>query len=139
MEESMEQGGAGRENRHSRMGIASFIIAILTTVLIVVLFIIAGVIGASVFSGADPGSIDPQSIQDSPAFAGLALVGIGFIVGIGLFLVGLVLGLIGIFQRRRKRLFAVLGTIFNGLAVLAVVAVVVIGLVVGTSLSIAWA
>lgn len=135
----MEQGGAGRENRHSRMGIASFIIAILTTVLIVVLFIIAGVIGASAFSGADPQSIDPQSIQDSPAFAGLALVGIGFIVGIGLFLVGLVLGLIGIFQRRRKRLFAVLGTIFNGLAVLAVVAVVVIGLVVGASLSIAWA
>jgi quinol-cytochrome oxidoreductase complex cytochrome b subunit len=103
------------------------VIAILATVAIVALFVIAALVGASAFGGADPQSIDPQSLQDSPAFTGLALVGIGFLVCIILYFVGLVLGLVGIFQKRRKRLFAILGTVANGLAVLVVVSLLVLG------------
>ena len=126
--EKMEHGEApARRSKHSKMGVTSLVIAILATVAIVALFVIAALVGASAFGGADPQSIDPQSLQDSPAFTGLALVGIGFLVCIILYFVGLVLGLVGIFQKRRKRLFAILGTVANGLAVLVVVSLLVLG------------
>ncbi|MGI8909607.1 MAG: hypothetical protein ACR2JR_03505 [Rubrobacteraceae bacterium] len=124
----MEHGEApARESRHSKLGVTSLVIAILATVGIVALFVIAALVGASAFGGTNPQTLDPQSIQNSPAFAGLALVGIGFLVCIILYFVGLVLGLVGIFQRRRKRLFAILGTVANGLAVLVVVSLLVLG------------
>jgi len=126
----MEYGESARENRHSRMGIASFVISILATVLIVTLFIIAVVIGASAFGNVqDPQTIDPQSLQDSPALAGLAAVGLGILASIVFYLIGLVLGVAGIIQRRRKRLFAVLGAVFNGIVLLVVVALVAFGVV----------
>ncbi len=110
------------------MGIASFVISILTTVLVVVLFVVASVAGASAF-GSDPQSIDPQSLQDSPGFVGLALAGFGILACIFFYLLGLALGVAGIFQRRRKRLFAILGTAFNGLVLLVVVALLAFGVV----------
>lgn len=131
----MEHGGpvrvgSEREDRHSRMGIASFVIFILATVLVVTLFIIAAVIGASAFGNVqDPQSIDPQSLQDSPALAGLAAVGLGILGSIAFYLLGLVLGIAGVIQRRRKRLFAVLGAVFNGIIMLLVVGLVVFGVV----------
>jgi hypothetical protein len=120
----MEHGGpvrvgSERENRHSRMGIASFVISIL-----------AAVIGASAFGDVqDPQSIDPQSLQDSPALAGLAAVGLGILGSIAFYLLGLVLGVAGIIQRRRKRLFAVLGAVFNGIVLVLVVGLVAFGFV----------
>ncbi len=116
-----------RENRHSKLGVTSLAIAILATVGIVALFVIAALVGASALGGADPQTLDPQSIQNSPAFAGLALVGIGFLVCVILYFVGLALGLVGIFQRRRKRLFAILGAVANGLAVIVVLSLLVLG------------
>ncbi|MBA3423342.1 MAG: hypothetical protein ACR2HO_07205 [Rubrobacteraceae bacterium] len=124
----MEHGEAPvQERKHSKLGVASLVIAILATVVIVVLFVIAAIIGASALGGSDPQSLDPQSLQGSPAFAGLALVGIGFLVCIVLYFVGLVLGLVGVFQRRRKRLFAIFGAVANGLAVLVIVSLLVLG------------
>ncbi len=126
----MEYGGTTRENKHSRMGIASFAISVLTTVLVVILFVAASVIGSSAFGDVeDPQSMDPQSLQDSPVLAGLALVGLGFLACTALYLLGLALGVAGIVQRRRQRLFAVLGTVFNGIIVLVVVALIAFGVV----------
>ena len=122
--------GSERENRHSRMGIASFVISILATVLVVTLFIIAAVIGTSAFGNVqDPQSIDPQSLQESPALVGLAAVGLGMLASIAFYLLGLGLGVAGIIQRRRKRLFAVLGAIFNGIVLLLIVGLVAFGFV----------
>jgi hypothetical protein len=77
----------------------------------------------------DPQSIDPQSLQDSPALAGLAAVGLGILGSIAFYLLGLVLGVAGFIQRRRKRLFAVLGAVFNGIVLLLVVGLVAFGFV----------
>ncbi len=123
----MEQGEAPVRDRNSKAGITSLVIAILATVGVVVLFVIAALIGASALGGTDPQSFDPQSFQKSGAFAGFALVGIGFLACIILYFIGLVLGLVGVFQRRRKRLYAVLGAVANGLAVLAIVSLLVLG------------
>src|SRR3712207_3446696 len=126
--EVMGYDGTSRENQHLRVGIASFAISVLTTVLVVILFVAASVIGASAFGDVeDPQSMDPQSLQDSPVLAGLALVGLGFLACTALYLLGLALGVAGIVQRRRQRLFAVLGTVFNGLIVLVVVALIAFG------------
>ncbi len=110
------------------MGIASFVIAILTTVLVVILVVVAGVVGASALENVqDPQNVDPQSLQDSPALAGLALVGLGMLACVAFYLLGLALGVAGIVQRRRNRLFGVLGTIFNGVVVVLLVALIAFG------------
>lgn len=114
-----EYGGIGREDKHSRMGIASLVLAILVGVLV---FLIIG--GAGVLEASTPGGMD----EDSPL---VVLIGFAVIGCLLANLVGLGLGIAGMIQRRRKKLFAILGAIFNGLVVLVVLAVIVLGLVLG--------
>ena len=122
---------------HSRLGIASFIIAILATVIIVV-----GVVVVASFSGQvigpDPQSLTPQDIQqnleNSPgATAALGVAGISFIVGPLLYLLGLALGVAGLIQRRRRKLFSWLGTVLNVLPLLAIVGLFVLSAVLSSA------
>jgi hypothetical protein len=123
--------GTARENAHSRMGIASFVIAILATAVLVALFVIGGVVAASAFENVDPQALDPESVQGSPAFAALALIGIGVFGCLVLYVVGLGLGIAGLIQSLRKRLFSVLGTALNGLVIFVFVALFALGSLVG--------
>ena len=123
--------GTARENAHSRMGIASFVIAILATVVLVALFVVGGVVAASAFQNVDPQALGPESVQSSPAFAELALIGIGVLGCLVLHVVGLGLGIAGLIQRLRKRLFSVLGTALNGLVIFVFVALFALGSIVG--------
>ena len=131
----MEYGGGGADGRlgHTRMGIASVIIAVLATVLIVILVIVAGSVATSLFQGQDPAAIDPQSLENSPEATSLAIVGFGVLGSFLLYFVGLGLGVAGIFQRRKKRIFGILGAVFNGLVLLAVVMLFVVAFVVGAA------
>jgi hypothetical protein len=117
------------------MGVTSFVIAILVTVVIVVLFIVAGSLTAQALQGVEPQSATPQEVQerlqDSPAAAALALSGIGIFVCLFLYLLGIGLGIAGIVQGQRKRLFSVLGAVFNGGAILVFVVLTLFGLVAG--------
>jgi hypothetical protein len=113
------------------MGIASFAIAILATVVLVALFVAGGVVAASAFENVDPQTLDPESVQNSPAFAGLALIGIGIFGCLVLYVIGLGLGVAGLIQGTRKRLFSVLGTALNGLVLAAMVVLLALGSVVG--------
>ncbi|MDQ4128272.1 MAG: hypothetical protein M3151_10060 [Actinomycetota bacterium] len=123
--------GAARENAHSRMGVASLVIAILATVVLVALFVAGGILAASAFENVDPQTLDPESVRNSPAFAGLALIGVGVFGCLILYVVGLGLGVAGLFQRTRKRLFSALGTALNGLILVAMVVLFALGSVVG--------
>jgi hypothetical protein len=123
--------GTVRENAHSRMGIASFVIAILATVVLVALFVVGGIVAASAFENVDPQALDPESVQSSPAFAGLALIGIGVFGCLVLYVIGLGLGIAGLIQSVRKRLFSVLGTALNGFVLFVFVALFALGSVVG--------
>ena len=114
------------------MGIASFVIAIVATVVVLGLFVASFAIVSSEFGNVqDPQSLDPQSVQDSPAFAWLTLIGLGILGCLLLYLAGLALGVAGIIQRRRKKLFAVLGTVGNGVVLLGFVALIVLGFALG--------
>lgn len=121
-----------REDGHSRMGIASFVIAIVAVVAIVVLFVVAGFLTAQLSQGIDFQNATPQELQqdlqNSPGFIGLALAGIGIFVCLLVSLVGFVLGVAGIVQGRRKRLFAILGSVFNGLVLLVFALLFLLGL-----------
>ncbi len=129
--DEMEHGEVGRENKHSRMGIASFVISILVAVTILAL-VVGGPLLISSSEGFDPQSFDPadpQSIDPSdPAIIAIQILGLGFIVGVLSSFVGLGLGIAGMVQRRRKRLFAVIGAVLNGLVVLGVIALVVLSI-----------
>ncbi|MDQ3387718.1 MAG: hypothetical protein M3475_09015 [Actinomycetota bacterium] len=129
----MEYGGGGVPERqgHSKLGISSVIIAVLATFVIVILFIVAGSVASTLFESQDPAAIDPQSLQSSPEATTLAIVGIGILGSFLLYLLGLILGVAGIFQGRKKRLFGILGAVLNGLVLLAVVLLFVIGTIIG--------
>lgn len=140
----MEEHGGPTEvtaerSGQSRLGIASFVIAILTTVLFVVLLVVIFSAGGQLLGGADPQSVTPQDVQrnleESPGTAGvLGVAGFGLAATPVLYLLGAALGIAGLIQKQRRRLFAVLGTTFNGLVFLGLLVLVLFLVVVGTTI-----
>lgn len=102
---------------HSGLGIASFIIAIFSVLMIVAMFVIVATMMADRPQMARPDKNDPN----------LAIVGVFGCGGTGLALIGAVLGLVGILLPDRKKVFAILGLIFNVLVVGIVGLLIVIG------------
>ncbi len=132
-EHSTERSG------RSRLGIASFVIAILTTVLFVAVLVVIVNAGGRLLGGADPQSVTPQDMQrnfeESPGTAGvLGVAGFGLAATPFLYLLGAALGIAGLVQKSRGRLFAVLGTVANGLIFLGLLVLVLFLLVVGTTI-----
>ncbi|HKH10428.1 MAG TPA: hypothetical protein VKA73_04710 [Rubrobacter sp.] len=121
------------------MGIASLVIAVLTTVLFVVFLVVIFSAGGQLLGGADPQSVTTQDVQrnleESPGTAGvLGVAGFGLAATPVLYLLGVALGIAGLVQKRRGRLFAVLGTVSNGLILLGLLALVLFLAVVGTTI-----
>ena len=116
-----EYGGGvvGREEKHSGMGIASLVLAILVGILAVSIIAVAGVLEATT-----PGGLD----EDAPltALIGLAILGCPLAN-----LFGLGLGIAGLAQRGRKKVTAILGAIGNGVVFSGVLGIIVLGLLAG--------
>jgi hypothetical protein len=111
-------GVVGRKEEHSRMGIASFVLAIVVSILAFLTIFVAGVLQATT----------PGGMNDLAA----GLVGFAIIGCCLANLVGLGIGAAGLLQRRRpKKVFAILGAIGNGAVVLGVVALIVLGATYG--------
>jgi hypothetical protein len=104
------------EMKHSGFGIASFIIAIAAGVLE---FILIGV--ASVLEATTPGGLDEESPE-------AILLGLGMIGGLCAAMLGVGLGLAGIGQRRRNKVFAVLGLVSGIVVFVGVLSLIVIGM-----------
>jgi len=101
---------------HSRMGIASFIIALAQGFLTLLVIIFAGILTMG----------DPQQENE----AGFAVLGLFVIGGIFTHLVGVGLGIGGMVQRSRKKVFSILGFVFNITVILFVILLIVIGVMV---------
>ncbi|MGO4107926.1 hypothetical protein [Paenibacillus sp. YAF4_2] len=123
-----------RENqplKQSGLGIASFILALVTVLLIVGAFISAAVFASSV-------SDDPQAfLNELENINGEALpsnivpiliAGFCMLASVGVAIIGLILGIIGAASRTRRKTFAIIGIVLNGLVVLGTVGLVIIGL-----------
>jgi len=137
-----EHGGPTRvtaeRSGHSRMGIASLIIAVLTTVLLVLLLVVISNAAGQLLGNADPQNVTPQdlqrSLEENPGSTGvLGVAGFGLVVTPFLYLLGIALGIAGLAQKRRGRLFAVLGTVFNALILLGLLILILFGAVVGAA------
>jgi hypothetical protein len=106
------------ELRHSDLGVVSFLLSLAAGVALAVIVVIAGVMEATT-----PGGIDEESVE--AIAAGLAMIAF-----LGLSLLAFCLGVCGLLQRRRKKLFAILGTAFSAVALLATTGLIVLGLAI---------
>ncbi len=106
-------------SKHTGIGIASFVISIIVGFAEFVLFSIAGMMEANTPGGMD--EEDPRVI----------MLGLGIFGGIALCLLGIGLGIAGVVIRDRRKLFAILGLVFNCIIFACVVFVVLLGLAMG--------
>jgi len=105
------------EQKHSGLGITSFVISLLVGVLIFAAIIIAGFASAHRPDGMD---------ERAPGTILLGLAIIGFML---LDLLALALGIAGLFQKDTKKVFAVLGILFSLFTLLGTIGLMIIGTV----------
>lgn len=103
--------------RHSGLGIASFIIGLIVLILDLILIAMAIVIGAT----ARP--IGRRGEESLIVVVGVMACGGGVAA-----IVGFCLGIAGVCQTNRSKVFAILGLVFNGLIVLGVVFLWLVGM-----------
>lgn len=103
--------------RHTRLGIASFVISIAVGVALLLVVVLAGVLAAR--SGTRP-------------YPGQSLVGALAILLVATDVVAAGLGIAGICQAQTKRVFAILGTVFSLFTIFGTAALIVIGLLYHT-------
>jgi len=103
------------EQKHSGLGIASFIISLLTGLLVFLLMAMLVVIEKST-----PGGIDEKSV--GAVVTGLFILAmlIGDFVALGL-------GIGGLIQKERKKIFAILGTTFSAATIAGMIFLIIIG------------
>lgn len=118
--------------RHSGLGVASFILSIVSFLAFIgitigFLFLIANRIDLSgIVEGNDQLTLTEEELADKIGpFLGYLFLYI-FIVLLNL--VGLILGLVGLAKPGFKKVFSVLGTVLNGLALLSMVVFVLVAL-----------
>lgn len=104
------------ELKHSGLGIASFIVSIAAGVCIFFTFVIAGAIEATT-----PGGMNEESVT-------AIIIGLLLVIFLFATLVSLGLGIGGLFQKQRKKIFAILGTVFSATITLGTVALIALGM-----------
>lgn len=108
-------GHASSLLKHSGLGIASFIISLMVGAVEFLVVIAAGIIEAMT-----PGGMDEQSMA-------AVLVGLVILGGLMANMAGVGLGVAGLVQSDRKKIFPSLGLAFNGTAILGIVMLIIIG------------
>ncbi len=117
--------------RQSGLGIASFVIGLISIVVMIIGFV-ATVAALREFISPDgtidPATIDPMEVGTSMIIGGLAILG-----SLAISFVGLILGIIGIVQKNRRKVFGIIGVVLNGLLLVGFLGLFVIGLLLGAS------
>jgi hypothetical protein len=106
------------EEKNSGYGLASLALSGLSALALFIVTIIAGVMESS------PGGMDPES-------TGAMIVGLSIFFFIFLSLIGGVLGIVGLLQKDRKKVLAILGLCLSVITVLGIVGLIIIGLAMG--------
>ena len=110
--------------KHSGYGIVSFILSCISIISLIVLFIYSAKIEAE----------NPEVFLDETSFeamiAGLVIIAIIMVSSIGFGF-----GIAGLFQKNRKKVFSVLGTILSLIIVLLLVSSILFGIYLDPSLA----
>ena len=104
------------EIKHSGIGIASFSTSIVSGICMFLLVVIAGVMESST-----PGGIDEES-------AAAVILGLSIIAFLFISLVALGLGIGGVVQKDRKKIFPILGIVFSSVTLLTTLGLILVGL-----------
>jgi hypothetical protein len=107
----MEDSG---EEKHSRMGVASFVISLVAGIAMLALFIVAGMLH--------------RYHQQDGQYPGQVMVGLVMIFLFFAELVAVGLGIASVCEKGRKKVFGILGLSFSALTVLGAVGLIVLGL-----------
>jgi hypothetical protein len=107
------------EPKHSGLGIASFAMSVLIGLGLFAMFVVAGVMEATT-----PGGIPDDS--GAAIVVGLAIIGL-FMLDV----VAVVLGVVGLCQANRRKLFAALGLVFSLAIALSTAGLIAIGIAMG--------
>jgi len=113
------EGETMEELKHSGLGIASFITSILSGILIFLLIAIAAFMESST-----PGGIDEESAE-------AVLIGLFLFAALGIDLLALGLGVGGLIQKDRKKVFAILGTVFASVTIVGTIFIAMLGVAMG--------
>ncbi len=105
--------------KHAGFGIASLVASLIGGLLAI----------ATIAFGAYLELSQPNGLSEEEGMATM-LIGFTIIGACGLHLFGIMLGVIGLLQYDRKKLFAILGMIFNLMVILGVGILIIIGLAV---------
>jgi len=120
--------------KHSGLGIASFVLSIIgivsfvvLTIVIIALFTSAIDFSAIVDSNNNRLMTDQEIVDKIQPYVGYLVL---YPLLLGVVLIGLILGIIALARPGYKKIFAVLGTILNGLPLALLVILIIIGLAV---------
>ena len=102
--------------KHSGLGISSFIIALIIGFFVFVIVMFAGYVEMTT-----PGGMNESSVA-------AVLIGLAIIFGLFVSIIGLGLGIGGLFQKNKKKVFPILGIVMNGAIILGVSFLVIIGI-----------
>lgn len=107
--------GIGMEQKHSGLGVAAFVTSLAMGIAIFVVLVVAGMMQVST----------PGGLQDESTSA--MVVGLFIILFLGLDVVAAGLGIAGLMQRDRRKVFAVLGVIFATTTILGTLFLIILG------------
>jgi hypothetical protein len=110
---------APAERKESGLGIASFLIGLVAGAMELVLIAIAAVMATS-----SPGGMDEKSPQ-------AIVLGLGILAGLALAILGLLTGIVAMLDRRRAKVFAILGVLCSGMVLLCVALLLIVGTAMG--------
>ncbi|WP_019912211.1 hypothetical protein [Paenibacillus sp. HW567] len=96
--------------KHSGPGIASFVIALVTIIGYIITFVSVGVQASSILNENN------QFLSDSAKT--IMYLGLSVLILAAVNVIGGVIGIIGLTLRSRRKVFAIIGTIINGVILL---------------------
>lgn len=114
--------------KHSGLGIASFVMAIIAILLGVLGMILSVVFVAQ--AAEDPTSllIEAESGTIPEGVGSILAAVVLMFLGVGISFIGLILGIVGIFAKNRRKVFAIIGLVVNGLITLGMLLLFLLGL-----------
>ncbi|NMI02879.1 hypothetical protein HF638_02770 [Paenibacillus sp. SZ31] len=109
--------------KHSGPGIASFIIGLVAIVGYILIFFTAAMALNDSIEVLTPLQAEELALHPAVILASLAIL-----VCLILNLAGGILGIIGLILKNRKKVFAIIGTLMNGIIILAFIGLILVGM-----------
>jgi hypothetical protein len=101
------------ENKHSGLGIASFILSLIAGLSLFGTLVVTAIVQAR----------NPEASQSFKAILGLTFIGLTLFD-----VLAVALGVAAVFQKQRKKIFGVLGLSFSSLIIIGMTAMIIFGL-----------